>query len=173
MDNTREEFNRLRKRLPKMRGCTCVNCGSTDSIEYHHIVPLSRGGTNNLLNIVPLCINCHGLAHKTIFRHSDNSGRPRNDIPANYESILDMYMQGILNTNQTKKYLNIESESSKLYDRPYFKEYLKNKGIKYYKRSGGRRGNKRIMILYEDGSFEQIIRDGRGHLVERLEWTRQ
>lgn len=41
----------------------CVNCGSTTDIEYHHIVPLIRGGTNKITNIVPLCVECHGAVH--------------------------------------------------------------------------------------------------------------
>ena len=50
--------------LKETLGTTCVNCGSNKHIHYHHIVPLINGGTNNLRNIVPLCEDCHGLAHE-------------------------------------------------------------------------------------------------------------
>ena len=50
--------------LKETLGTTCVNCGSNKHIHYHHIVPLINGGTNNLGNIVPLCEDCHGLAHE-------------------------------------------------------------------------------------------------------------
>jgi len=37
----------------------CVKCGRQGYTEYHHIVPLSKGGANNALNIIELCHNCH------------------------------------------------------------------------------------------------------------------
>lgn len=44
-------------------GRICVNCGATEEIEYHHIVPLSLGGSDTLSNICPLCAKCHGKVH--------------------------------------------------------------------------------------------------------------
>lgn len=29
----------------------------------HHVVPISKGGTNERTNLVQLCPNCHALAH--------------------------------------------------------------------------------------------------------------
>lgn len=61
-------------------GTMCVNCGS-EADAWHHIVPLSLGGTNNIANIVPLCSRCHKAAHHG--RHLSHyfkgkiSGRPR------------------------------------------------------------------------------------------------
>lgn len=58
-------------------GRVCVNCGSAEDIEYHHIVPLSLGGNDVLSNICPLCHCCHtkihhngeaGISHSTITR---------------------------------------------------------------------------------------------------------
>ncbi len=31
--------------------------------ECHHIRPVRRGGTNELKNLVCLCLNCHGFVH--------------------------------------------------------------------------------------------------------------
>lgn len=39
-------------------GC-CVHCGSSDRLTRDHIVPLSRGGTDHILNIQPLCRPCN------------------------------------------------------------------------------------------------------------------
>ena len=50
--------------LKETLGTNCANCGSNKHIHYHHIIPLINGGTNNLGNIVPLCEDCHGLAHE-------------------------------------------------------------------------------------------------------------
>lgn len=44
-------------------GRVCVNCGSTEDIEYHHIVPISLGGNDILSNICPLCHCCHAKIH--------------------------------------------------------------------------------------------------------------
>lgn len=59
----RSEFDCMRNQLPKILGTVCSNCGSEENIEYHHIKPLSLGGTNELNNIVPLCSECHSLLH--------------------------------------------------------------------------------------------------------------
>jgi transposase-like protein len=37
----------------------CWECGNTGAIEYHHVIPRSRGGKRT----VPLCGKCHGLVH--------------------------------------------------------------------------------------------------------------
>lgn len=56
-------------------GRVCANCGETEDIEYHHIVPLALGGNDVLSNICPLCYKCHckvhyngevGISHSTI-----------------------------------------------------------------------------------------------------------
>ena len=44
-------------------GRVCVNCGSTDDLNYHHIVPLSMGGQDVISNMVCLCGKCHDLIH--------------------------------------------------------------------------------------------------------------
>lgn len=42
----------------------CRNCGRTDVLlQVHHIVPLSRGGTNRDENLVTLCDECHKRIH--------------------------------------------------------------------------------------------------------------
>ena len=42
----------------------CANCGATnEELHVHHIVPLSRGGTNQLGNLKTLCKSCHARIH--------------------------------------------------------------------------------------------------------------
>ena len=85
-DDLRLEYER--QILPKLRkeraSKTCVNCGTDMEIEFHHIVPLAYGGTNNLSNIVPLCHQCHWSIHSNKHRRDVRSkallskaGRPR------------------------------------------------------------------------------------------------
>lgn len=40
-------------------GGGCAICDSTEHIEIDHIVPISRGGTNTIDNVQPLCRHCN------------------------------------------------------------------------------------------------------------------
>jgi hypothetical protein len=40
-------------------GGQCVRCGSRENLEYDHIVPVSRGGSNTARNIELLCESCN------------------------------------------------------------------------------------------------------------------
>jgi hypothetical protein len=37
----------------------CVSCGSRERLEYDHIVPVTRGGSNTLRNVELLCETCN------------------------------------------------------------------------------------------------------------------
>ena len=45
----------------------------TDYLEKHHIVPKSRGGTDDAGNLIKICIDCHSKAHDVSFSRK-NSG---------------------------------------------------------------------------------------------------
>ena len=43
-------------------GCEyCGNCGS--KLNAHHLIPLSKGGKNELANLVCVCDQCHSILH--------------------------------------------------------------------------------------------------------------
>ena len=44
----------------------CVKCGSQDSLEFDHIIPFSRGGSNTARNIQLLCEKCNRSKHDNI-----------------------------------------------------------------------------------------------------------
>lgn len=52
---TPEEWNMKLKTC----GSRCVFCGSLERIEIDHIVPISKGGTNDIENLQPLCRRCN------------------------------------------------------------------------------------------------------------------
>lgn len=56
---SREWFSSHKKYYENNIKNICVNCESTKNLMLHHIVPLSKGGTNRLTNVVFLCEKCH------------------------------------------------------------------------------------------------------------------
>ena len=44
----------------------CKVCGTTEKVEYHHIVPVSWGGETTIQNLVPLCRNHHMELHRLL-----------------------------------------------------------------------------------------------------------
>lgn len=37
----------------------CFACGSTERLTRDHIIPVTKGGTNDIANIQPLCLSCN------------------------------------------------------------------------------------------------------------------
>lgn len=66
-DTSSEDLNYERPRIPeKVRievwrrdGGKCARCGSREKLEYDHIVPISKGGSNTARNIELLCEKCN------------------------------------------------------------------------------------------------------------------
>lgn len=46
----------------------CARCGTQQNGRghVHHVKPLADGGTNSLLNLVGLCVDCHALLHPSV-----------------------------------------------------------------------------------------------------------
>lgn len=40
-------------------GGACLGCGSLEPVTMDHVVPISRGGSNTIDNIQPLCLSCN------------------------------------------------------------------------------------------------------------------
>ena len=40
-------------------GAICAHCGVTENLTIDHIIPLAKGGTNDLDNLQPLCKSCN------------------------------------------------------------------------------------------------------------------
>lgn len=141
--DVRKEFDRLRNRgiLAKECGTVCVCCGAMEGIAYHHILPLSMGGDNRFSNIVPVCEVCHGKIHgkhmTCLQRFSERNGRPRKDKPYGADVVIEKYLKGRITSKQAKIDLRLD-RGSRLTEQWYYKEYLKNKGIKSVQRTANK-----------------------------------
>lgn len=52
-------WRKLRDEVLAAKGCVCTYCGSDSSITVDHVVPLSKGGTNEIDNLTPACKPCN------------------------------------------------------------------------------------------------------------------
>lgn len=139
-------YNQLKKefRTPSFRdmlirelGCACGNCGKDNTetpIEYHHIVPLALGGTNNIGNIVPLCRKCHLLVHgaKDVSKLNRDApekmgGRPRFVPSKNYKEEIDRFIRGEIGKAECQ--MRVGMKAGKINDMEFYHEYLEQLGI--------------------------------------------
>jgi 5-methylcytosine-specific restriction endonuclease McrA len=67
-------------------GNRCTNCGSTVSLEVHHIKSLAEGGDEFALsNLRTLCRDCHGSGHR-----STRPETPSHPLPIRGETHNDL-----------------------------------------------------------------------------------
>lgn len=129
------EYNRqsFKQLLEEKKGNVCVCCGSTEGIEYHHILPLHMGGDNRLSNIQPVCYLCHKLIHGSrvnkMYRKGGNGGRKKLEPPKNYKAILDRYFRCEIGKAECNELLGIVGSRARLNDKWWYKAYLKENNI--------------------------------------------
>lgn len=56
---TIDEWRDTKKKFNK----SCAYCGTSGDMQYDHIMPLHRGGTHYITNIVPCCAKCNERKH--------------------------------------------------------------------------------------------------------------
>lgn len=49
----------------------CLVCGTRDDLTVDHVVPLSRGGSNGVSNLQPLCGPCNSRKGRRIIDYRD------------------------------------------------------------------------------------------------------
>ena len=58
------EFLKVRPLVLERDGFRCTKCGCPDNLHVHHIKEKSKGGSNELSNLITLCRDCHAEEHK-------------------------------------------------------------------------------------------------------------
>lgn len=147
-------YNEARRNVLTDREKVCVNCGSREEIEMHHIVPLSMGGTNNEGNLVYLCRECHFKAHGAkLGTHSGDRGRKRAEKPSNADMLIEKYLTGDLCGEDARKMMGVKRQHT-FKDMWFVKEYLEEHGISDVKSHRERNGLYSTEIWYKDGRKE-------------------
>lgn len=53
----------------------CQDCHKNSATNAHHIIPLSKGGLNELSNLKAVCFNCHKRYHPHLGRRKGDKGK--------------------------------------------------------------------------------------------------
>lgn len=113
-------------------GKNCCNCGASENIEYHHIVPLFLGGKDVITNIVPLCHQCHKAAHcgrhVSHYAISSNGGRKTKAIGDKAETVFEAYLNGKVGNRKACEMLGY-ADGSQIKSVKAFKQFIRDKGI--------------------------------------------
>jgi len=117
-------------------GRVCINCGSEEDIEYHHVVPLCNGGHDVITNVVPLCHACHWLAHggSDLTRYKRDNGRLNGKRPPKCSdeeafAALDLLAAGQIGNAECKKRMNL-SNATYPNNTAQYKRWCELRGIK-------------------------------------------
>ena len=112
-------------------GNTCYNCGNTEGIELHHIVPLRLGGTNKLSNIAVLCHKCHMASHYGRHMNEYKNKRKKPEKPnreisfkEKIEITIPDYLSGKISEAECKEILGID-QNINLRRMKFIKKYIK------------------------------------------------
>ena len=60
--------------LCERTGNRCLACGDAGPLTVDHIVPISKGGSNSIANIQPLCLPCNLSKHTQIIDYRPDGG---------------------------------------------------------------------------------------------------
>lgn len=52
-------FKVSKKEIYKLYNSPCIYCGSLENIQIDHVIPIARGGTHGIGNLVSACMSCN------------------------------------------------------------------------------------------------------------------
>lgn len=86
MSSYPSDWDSRRRRVYRRDGYSCQNCGAYGGphggaeLHAHHIVPKSKGGTDNLGNLRTLCKHCHNAIHHKNKMAPTNNGNAQASV---------------------------------------------------------------------------------------------
>ncbi|WP_018933295.1 HNH endonuclease [Gracilibacillus lacisalsi] len=94
----RRVFEAIKPKIWRQLSHECSNCGATEKLHLHHIVPLVKGGSNRITNITPLCEECHSRVHFEIGEFENGKGFNISGVVKKYDfdknQLQRMYEEG-------------------------------------------------------------------------------
>lgn len=108
----------------------CASCHSKEFLEFHHIIPKAKGGSDDYDNIILLCACCHAGIHKRAY----NAANYRQKTSIDYEvalPILRAYFANEIGASETKEKLNL-SQKTHLSESSVVKRYKREHGIENF-----------------------------------------
>jgi len=129
MDSKELRKEWIKKKTGVSLGNVCYNCGSTEDVELHHIVPLSLGGTNNITNIAVLCHKCHMASHygRNINEYKSKKKpvqiKRKLTFKEKIETTIPDYINGKISEMECKKILGID-DGVDIRKMKFFKKYV-------------------------------------------------
>lgn len=76
--NYPSNWDTLRKKVYRKDGYQCQNCQAyggpkgNAELRAHHVVPVSKGGTNEMSNLITVCEKCHKSIHGDVMAPTSN-----------------------------------------------------------------------------------------------------
>lgn len=108
----------------------CACCGAVDFLEFHHIIPKAKGGSDEFDNVLLLCASCHAKIHGRSF----DPNRPNCKTSVDYETaktVLEKYFNEEIGAHETKELLNL-SQKTHLSESALYKRYKRENGIGHF-----------------------------------------
>lgn len=65
-ENSRYICSKVKREVWRRDCGRCINCGSRKNLEYDHIIPFSKGGSNTVRNVQLLCEKCNRKKNSNI-----------------------------------------------------------------------------------------------------------
>lgn len=132
----------LRMEIFERDGNRCLRCGSQEQLSLDHIVPLSKGGTNDESNLQTLCRRCNSSKGDAIKSYVDaSSGQRKPNVEASMEPLAHLIPDSpslIPDSLESPKHERVPRSATRFED--FWQAYPNRKGRKDAEAAWRRKG---------------------------------
>ena len=82
-------WERVRRRVLRRDGYRCYVCGAEGASQVDHIIPVSRGGTDDESNLASICNACHAAKTSREANARNPKAAPRKRQPERHPGFVD------------------------------------------------------------------------------------